>query len=464
MGNLQKFYDKAPYWAQNIMLNIYALSIHRERYGKPFARAFEELQQTQWFSPEQIREYQLVRLQTLIKHAYETVPFYRKRYDEHGVRPEDIKDLHDITRFPILTREDVRSAGNEMVSSHYSKRKLIHGHTSGTTGSPLSCFWDKQTCVYNNATDWRFKQWAGINYGEGIAIFMGRTIVPTGKAVPPFWQHDKIHNMLWMSSFHLSKDFLPHYFKKLKQYHPSAIEGYPSTVYILARYLKNVGHKFPVKAVITSSETLLPTQRELIEEYFQAPVFDFYAMAERVAFAGQCPEAHEYHLNFEYALNETVDSQGNPVQSGKEGYLLGTSLLNFGMPLIRYKTSDVTSIKNDQCKCGRYMPRLSGITTKDEDIVVTPEGKLISSSVLTHPFKPLDAVQESQIVQEDIDCLCVKIVRREGYTDNDSDKLVAALRERVGPSMRIELEFVDHIPRTKAGKLRWVISKVPLPL
>ena len=464
MGNLQKFYDKAPYWTQNIMLNIYSLSIHWERYGKPFARAFEELQQTQWYSPEQIREYQLVRLQKLIKHAYETVPFYRKRYDEYGVRPEDIKDLHDITRFPILTREDVRSAGNEMVSSHYSKRKLFHGHTSGTTGSPLSCYWDKQTCVYNNATDWRQKFWGGVNYGEGIALLLGRTIVPTNKKNPPFWQHDRIHNMLWMSSFHLSEKYLPHYIKKLSHYQPAAIEAYPSTAYILARYLKKTGQKLPVKAVFTSSETLLPTQRELIEEYFQGPVFDFYGMAERVAFAGQCPEAHEYHLSFEYALNETVDAAGKKVEPGQEGYLVGTSLHNFGMPFIRYKTSDVTSIITDQCKCGRHMPRFSGITTKDEDIIVTPEGKLISSSVLTHPFKPLDAVQESQIVQEDVDCLRVKIVRREGYTDNDSDKLVAALRERVGPSIRIDLEFVDHIPRTKAGKFRWVISKVPLPL
>ena len=201
-----------------------------------------------------------------------------------------------------------------------------------------------------------------------------------------------------------------------------------------------------------------------MEEYFQAPVLDFYAMAERAAFAGQCAEAHEYHLSFEYAVNEVADNDGHPVEPGQEGYLLGTSLLNHGMPFIRYKTSDVTAIKTGQCSCGRYMPRFTGVTTKDEDIVVTPEGKLISSSVLTHPFKPLDAVQESQIIQEEIDLLRIKIVRREGYSEKDSVHLTAALRERVGPSMRIELEFVENIPRTQAGKLRWVISKIPLPL
>ena len=463
MAKSQGFYDNAPYWVQSILLNIYALGIHRERYGKPFALAFEELQKTQWFSPDQIYQYQFERLKAVVKHAYETVPFYRKRYDEYGVRPEDIKELSDISRLPILTREDVRSAGDALISSRYPKNKLIHGHTSGTTGSPLSCYWDKQTCVYNNAVDWRQKRWAGIEYGEGIAIFMGRTIVPTNKTKPPFWQLDRIHNMLWMSSFHLSKEYLPHYFEKLSQFRPALVEGYPSTVYILARYLKKLDQKFPVKAVITSSETLLPTQRTLIEESFEAPLFDFYAMAERVAFAGQC-EAHEYHLSFEYAFNEIADTDGNPVGPDKEGYLVGTSLLNFGMPFIRYKTSDITAIKTGQCSCGRHMPRFTGVTTKEEDIVVTPEGKLISSSVLTHPFKPMDAVQESQIIQEEVDLLRIKIVRRKGYSETYSTNLIAALRQRVGPSMRIELEFVENIPRTQAGKLRWVISKIPLPL
>lgn len=464
MGRLQSFYDKAPYWMQSVMFNAYAFRIHRERYGKPFRRAFDELQKTQWFSPEQIHKYQTVRLQALVKHAYHTVPFYKRHYDKHGVRPEDIKDLRDISRLPLITRDDVRTAGNELISAEYPIRTLTHGHTSGTTGTPLSFYWDKQTCVYNNAVDWRQKLWGGVRYGDRLVLFLGRTIVPTDKTEPPFWHHDRFHNMLWMSSFHLSETYLPHYLDKLRLFGPAAIEGYPSTVYILARYLKATRQSFPVKAVFTSSETLLPLQRALIEERFETKVFDFFGMAERVAFATQCAEAQEYHLNFEYALNEIVNADGNPVESGKEGYLVGTSLLNYGMPFIRYRTSDVTAIDTEKCSCGRHMNRFRRVTTKDEDIVVTPEGKLVSSSILTHPFKPLDAVQESQIIQEEIDLLHIKIVRRANYSESDSAHLITALRERVGPKMHIELEFVKNIPRTKSGKFRWVISKIPLPL
>lgn len=464
MSGLQAIYDRAPYWLQHVMLNIYAFGIHRERYGKQFVRAFDELQQTQWYSPDQIHQFQTERLQKLVWHAYNTVPFYHDLYDKHCVHPEAIKELRDISLLPLITREDVRAAGERLISSGYSLRELIHGHTSGTTGSPLSFYWDKNTCMYTNAVDWRQKLWAGILYGDKIALLLGRTVVATDKVKPPFWQHDRIHNMLWLSSFHLSEMHLPHYVKKLRQYRPGAIEGYPSTIYILARYLQKIGETLPVKAVFTSSETLLPLQRSVIEEQFEAPVFDFFGMAERMAFATQCAEAHEYHLNFEYAVNEVVDSTGNNLEEGKEGYLVGTSLLNYGMPFIRYRTSDVTTIDTEQCSCGRHMPRFRGVTTKDEDIVVTPEGKLVSSSVLTHPFKPLDAVRESQIVQEQSDILQIKIVRREDYCESDSTHLIEALRERVGPTMRIELDFVESIPRSTSGKFRWVISKVPLPL
>jgi phenylacetate-CoA ligase len=460
----QQLYSKVPYWLQGVLLNAYALRVHRERYGLPFTKALNDLRKTEWFDQGKIQDYQFSRVRALLEHAYTTVPFYRKLYDEHGVGPKDVVSLEDLRRLPLVTREDIREAGTSLISSKYKVRNLTHGHTSGTTGSPLSFYWDKQTCVYTNAVDWRQKEWGGVLYGERIALLLGRTVVPTGKSDPPFWHEDKLHKMLWMSSFHLAENFLPHYLAKLREYRPAAVEGYPSTVYVLARYLKSIGQTLPVKAVFTSSETLLPFQRELIEERFVAPVFDFFGMAERVAFATQCAEAHAYHLNFEYAFNEIVDSAGKPVAPGENGYLVGTSLLNFGMPFIRYKSSDVSAIQGGQCACGRFMPRLQGVTTKDEDIVVTPEGKLLSSSVLTHPFKPLDSVEESQLIQENTHLLLVKVVRRPNFTEQDSAHLVTALRERLGPTMRIEIQFVDRIPRTAAGKFRWVISKVELPI
>lgn len=363
-----------------------------------------------------------------------------------------------------MTKEDVKKHEHQLISGKFKKRELIHGHTSGTTGTPLDFYWDINTCIYNNAFDWRQKEWAGINYGDPIALLLGRAIVSPEKTKPPFWQMDHFHNHLWMSSFHLSEEYLQHYFDKLFVFKPFALEGYPSTLYILARYALSKGITLPLKAVFTSSETLYDVQKEAMEKAFECEVFDYYGMAERVIFATTCEHQGGHHLNFEYAVNEFVDSDHQPVSNDKPGYIVGTSLLNYAMPFIRYKTNDVSSLLPYSCQCGRHMPLINAITTKAEDIVVTPDGRMISPSILTHPFKPLVNIRESQIIQEDINNLVINIVRRDGYSDNDTRHLIAALTERVGKEIKIEISFVDAIGRSQNGKFRWVISNVKLPL
>jgi phenylacetate-CoA ligase len=131
------------------------------------------------------------------------------------------------------------------------------------------------------------------------------------------------------------------------------------------------------------------------------------------------------------------------------------------MPFIRYDTGDVTSIKNKPCTCGRQSPLIEDITTKAEDIVTTIDGRYIAPVALTHPFKPISNIVESQIIQESPDHILIKIVRGPDYNSNDSEKLLTEFKKRLGDGMKFELEFVEFISRTSAGKLRWVISKVP---
>lgn len=460
----QNLYNQSPAFMQTLALNAYALRIHKERYGRKYDRVRRELAETQYFSRDKIEEYQDLRLARLVQHAYRTVPYYRDLFDRHGISPKDIQSKDDLYKVPVLTREDVRSSRNRLISDEYRPQDLVHGHTSGTTGSPLDFFWDVNTCVYTNGVDWRQKNWAGINYGDRIAVLLGRAIVPIKARRPPFWRMNYLHNQLWLSSFHLREENLPHYVEKLRSYRPAAIEGYPSTVYILARYLLSKNITLPVTAVLTSSETLYPVQRTAIEAAFCCKVFDFYGLAERVLFATECSQHAGRHVNFEYGIVEVVDENNRPVREGHPGFVVGTSLQNFGMPFIRYRTSDVSSIKSRRCACGRDMALMEEVTTKAEDIVVTRDGRMISPSVLTHPFKPLDNIEKSQILQEDVDRIVIRIVRRPGYADSDTDKLLGAFRERVGADMRVDIEFVNDIPTTSSGKFRWVISKVPLPL
>ncbi len=251
-----------------------------------------------------------------------------------------------------------------------------------------------------------------------------------------------------------------YYFDKLEHDGIRFIEGYPSTTYILALYLKKRKETFPMQAVLTSSETLFDYQRELIERVFCCKVFDFYGMAERVVYASECDQHQGHHLNSDYGITEFLDSHNEPIAPGKLGRIVATSLHNFAMPFIRYQTNDSCSLKPNRCTCGRIFPLMDDVATKNESIVTLPDGRLVSPSVLTHPFKPMHNIIESQIIQERIDELVVNIVRNENYGKEDEKLLLNAFHERLGDDMTIRLNYVDSIPRTNNSKFKWVISRI----
>lgn len=461
MDRLERIYYRSPVWAQNVLLNAHAFRIARHRYGAAYRAATRTLLEQERWPRERIREYQAERLRAIVAHAYERSPYYRRALERAGVHPSDLREVDDVAKLPLLEKETVRRRGAELVTAPRPLPGWISGNTSGTTGTPLTVWYDRQTCVLTNAVDRRHKAWVGIRDGEWIGLLLGRVIVPIAERRPPFWRVNRVHRQVWFSSFHMSDDTLPHYVAEIERRRLRFLEGYPSTFFVLAGHLLERGRTLPMEAVITSSETLHRAQLEAIEAAFECRVFDFYALAERVVHAGECGEHAGKHVAEEYGITEVVDDDGNPVPSGTPGYLVGTSLHNTAMPMLRYRTSDVSAIVEEPCACGRTLRRIRPVTTKAEDIVVTPDGRLISPSILTHPFKPFSGIRASQLIQEDECTLRVRIVAGPSFTDAHWAELAAKLAARLGPEMRIERELVDDIPRERSGKYRWVISRVP---
>jgi phenylacetate-CoA ligase len=463
-STLEQLYNASPTVVQNALVSLYGYHIKRREYGREFHRLLAQFNEQQWWSRERLREYQEEILRDLIPHCYENVPYYRRIMKERGVVPTDIKSVEDLRLLPILHREQVRDHFEELIATNMDRSKMILGQTSGTTGSPLQFLWDERICLIKNVVDWRQKATAGIHPGDRIAYFLGRIVVPTDRTRPPFWRHNWTLNHLLFSAFHMSQANLVHYADELARYQPAAVEGYPSTLYVMARYLLSRGMTVPVRAALSSSETLVPEQREAIETAFQCRLFDFYGMAERVIFATECEEHMGHHINKDFGIAEILDDEGNAAAAGQLARIVATGLHNRAMPLLRYLTSDVSAYKAKVCSCRRPFPLLDDIATKAEDFVTTPDGRYISASVLTHPFKSLSTIGESQITQHDLTHLVIQIVRLPGYSDADTHHLVSEFKRRLGDAMNIEVVFVDEIPRTAAGKLRWVMSKVPLSL
>ena len=464
-SRLKGLYDALPVAIQNTVLTGFSALLERERYRGNFGTYQRFLEESQWYSAAQLRAYQDEELAKLIAYSYQHVPYYRRVMDERALKPRDLATVDDLVKLPVLTRHDIKQNFAELLSDEYQLAKVKKGHTSGTTGSPLEiCYSDGLIRLTYAMLD-RHYAWAGVRMkagGDRVAVLRGNPIVPLQQKKPPFWRYNYLHNQALFSSFHMSSQNLPHYISELRCYAPKVLDGYPSTLYVLAKHLQNEGLKLKLYAVISSSETLYDFQREVIEESFDCKVFDYFAAAERVAFSSECGRHEGHHLAEEYGITEILDPSGQRLAPGQLGTLVATSLHNYAMPMIRYLTNDMSSMKTTACSCGRALPLMDDVTTKAEDLITLRDGRLISPSVLTHPFKPLTSIAASQLIQEDVDTLRIRIVAGPDYSERDEQTLISGMKERLGENVEIIIEKVDALERTKAGKFKWVISKVEL--
>ena len=221
-------------------------------------------------------------------------------------------------------------------------------------------------------------------------------------------------NQLLLSSFHLSKANLPAYFEALARVPAGgarrlSVDALPAGE-VPAEPRRDVsaagrGH-------VVRDALRLPARGH--RGAVRCRVFDYYALAERVVFSSECERHEGHHIAMEYGIAEVVDADGQPLPRGAVGKLVGTTLHNLAMPLIRYVTNDMTALRNGPCGCGRGLEIMDDVTTKAEDVLTLKDGRLISPSVLTHPFKPLDCIEGSQIVQTAPDAVTVRIVAGAG--------------------------------------------------
>jgi phenylacetate-CoA ligase len=459
---LESVYRSCPAAVQNAILGAYGLKLRRERFNPRYHEWTRAMERSERFSREELESYQDDCLRRLVRHAYEKVPYYRKVMTDRRLGPDDFRSQRDLHKLPVLSKDMIRKRGRELLADGVSPGSLKSSPTSGTTGSPLEVLWDREQDVLWNVLIWRHRRWAGIEFGDRYGTLLGRVVVPPGRSRPPFWRRNRAWSQTFFSSFHLAPGNATAYLDEIRRSGIVAMEAYPSTAYILALAMEKAGRRHPLKAFFTSSEPLLEAQRELIEDRFQTKVFDYYGMSEAVMFAGECPAHEGHHHHAEASVVEVLDGDGEPVPDGQVGRLVGTTLHNLAMPLIRYEVGDLTTRMTRSCSCGRAHPLFTAVTTKAEDIIVTPDGRLVSPSVITHPFKPLKGLAMSQIIQEDLRRVRVLLVLEGSAPDRLLAELREGLKSRLGSGMDITIETVKEIPRGPTGKYRWIISKVPL--
>ncbi len=412
----------------------------RLREGARFRRVLAELEDHATWDAVRIRTYQFDALARVFAWCAD-VPYYHGRLTSA-----------DLAQQPFLDKETVRAHNEAFRSRAWAGRFARRGYTSGSTGTPLVCYRDAAAITFENAALWRMYRWAGVRLDDRRAVMRGDLVVPVVQGEPPFWAQAS-PRILMLSSYHLASHTYAAYAGALRAFAPAALQAYPSSAALLAHWLIERGETIPLKAVITSSETLLDDQRDAIERAFACPVIDYYGTAERTALIARC-ERGAYHACWDYGVTEFVDDE-----------IVGTPLFNRAMPLLRYRSGDTieAGVSGERCPCARSFPVVGRPLGRRDVYILTPDGRHIGR--MDHVFKGTQHIREAQIVQRALDCLVIRVVPEgAAFDERDRAALVANTRARVGPDMRIDVETVENIARGPRGKFAAIVSDLPASL
>ena len=449
-----KLYAGLPIPLQNLVFTLLGLRLRRQRYGRGFRERLAALRESEWCGVEDIERFHRAQLRELIDHCYETVPYYRELFDRHGVTPTDIREPEDLKKLPILTKEAVRENADRLISRTCRRRSLIKGLTSGTSGKALKLFYTRDALQFQWAVWWRHKARFGLRLGDSYLSFGARQPTPITQHKPPFWRRNRAYAQTYLSTYHLTPQYMPQIVEFLNRTDFDFYSGYPSAMAVLAGFMRDAGLRLTnrPKCVVTGADALLPCFEKLLRDTWGVPVTESYGTAECCVNFSKC-EHGRFHDDYEFAIAELVDDP-HDLQGPKR--IVSTGLANRAMPLIRYETGDLALESDERCRCGRATRVLRSIDGRIEDYVRTPDGKMAIG--MNQVFEWVPGAREMQIVQHRLDRIVVRIVRRESYGESDTKALLQELRNRLGGEIAIDIDFVDDIPRAANGKFRAVVS------
>ncbi len=455
MGKLQeKIYNNLPYPFKFILLNIKAFQNSKQRYTKEFDAFLKEYVDLWNADSKTIDAYQKNRLVLLLSEAFKYSDWYSEKMKELGITLKDIEEnpYNALKQMPILTKAERKKNPDVLVNK--SRNTDGVGYTSGTSGAPTINYLDKESINRSFALWRRFHKAIGLETKRVKQVrFSGRLIVKPDSKKPPFWVYNYFENQLLMSTYHLTDDNLGHYVKKLNRFKPILLDGYPSAIYIISRFINknNLTLNFTPKAIAVTAETLYDYQRLEIEKAFNCHVYNQYASSEGSPFITECTQGN-LHLNTDSGIFEFINNKGEKAKAGEVAQLVVTSFTNLKTPLIRYNIEDTVLLSEagKTCDCGCLMPMIEKLTGREDDILWTKEKGYVGR--MDTAYKGLEGIVKSQIVQESPNEIIVNLIADEKFDDHMRQKLIYNMKDRLGETINYQIHVVEDIPLGPNGK------------
>jgi phenylacetate-CoA ligase len=413
--------------------------------------ALDDLRASQWWSAEQIHDYQLRQIREVVDFAYTHTRYYRELFDAIGLKDgRDIRTARDFERVPILTKDTVRQRLDDLTAQ---RDDLILNHTGGSTGVPLAFY---NTPAFLNvlkpASMFRAYAMGGYRLGDPMGKVWG-----FDRDLPPLDRHGRSDGLLKiypLNSFALTTQSMATFVERLRRDRVRFLTGYPTSLSTLAQFMNERGIELdvPMRAVFSEAERLDPSQRADIERAFGTRVFDYYGCREFSTNAVECSEHRGLHTNFEQLYTEL----------SPEGALLLTSFKNRGTLFIRYEIGDYAdTLITVKCSCRRASPRLGRVVGRQSDQFLTPDGRRIHGEYITHLFYGARAVQQFQIVQKSYSHFLVNVVSAdESAVRTHVETVMRRLGDQLGYPTTFECCLVPSIPKTHTGKMKFTITEL----
>ncbi len=451
-------YKRLPAWMQSQACWIYGYNFSRRQYDKFYFQKLEWLLESERWSASEIEAYQNERLRGLIKEAYNDVLYYHEIMYRLKLRPSDIKSVNDLQKLPVLKKEDLRGNSNKLVSRNADKKRLLFRHTSGTTGKSLHFYVNRETDTLQWAIWWRHRNRFGMTNDSWHVNFRAHLLVPAEQEKIPLWRWVTPLRQVVINVQHITQPKIRYLIDFLNENCFEFYTAYPSIIHNLAFLAARNGLalKNRPRVIFMGCENTLDFQRSCIEEFTGAQITDQYGFSEACGNASEC-EHGLYHEDFELGTIESVESEA--LSDGRvKGKIVCTGFTCHEFPFIRYEVGDIGVLENPDvtCKCGRQSKLIVGIEGRQDDYVITPEGRRIMR--FDYIFKDAQNCMESQIVQKKLGQILVYIVQRSNYSQKDENFIREEIKKWISPSLKVKFVYVHEIEREPNGKFRAVKS------
>lgn len=406
-------------------------------------------------------------LRALMAKAHAKSPFYRELMDRALGAGFDYSrfSTDDLKRLPVLTKADLRDAGDAALAA--PKSELDRGDTSGSNGErPFAFYLDKDRSTREIA--FVYDVWSRVGFTESDAriTLRGFGLAPRGNHLTEW---EPALKELRLSVFPMTLEDVARYIELIDFYKVRYLYGYPSAIELMCKHLVTLGQapKLPLKGIMPISEPLFPHQRRAIADALgDVPVAHFYGLSEKAMFAREMADRPDRYV-FEplYGRAELVDEAGTPItEPGREGRLVGTGFISTGMPFIRYDTEDRARLVEQSSPAnGERLVVEQVIPRRKPNFLISAEG----NRVVTIDFTPdspryFSGIEEYQFYQDEPGLSTIRYIPTADGSPEDAERIAADLGRRTRGAITFTVERVEKLAGGRAGKRAFIDQRLDI--